>query len=78
MIATTAGRVSLDSTTLAAAAYDDRRGQLQLDFCDGARYVYSGVAPDLFRDLLCAPSKGSFFNQHIRGCFACAKLIPEN
>ncbi len=78
MTATTPGCVSLDSTTLAAVAYDDRRCELQLDFRDGARYAYSGVAPELFRDLLCATSKGSFFNQYIRGRFPYAKLPAEN
>ena len=74
MTATTSGRVSLDSTTLTAVAYDDRRGELQLDFFDAARYVYSGVAPELFRDLLNASSKGSFFNRYIRGRFPYSKL----
>ena len=78
MTATTPRRVILDSTTLAAVVYDDRRGELQLDFRDGARYAYSGVAPDLFRDLLCATSKGSYFNQYIRGRFPYAKLPTEN
>jgi len=77
MSSTTSGRVSLDSTTLTAVAYDDRCGELQLDFCDGARYVYSGVAPALFRDLLRATSKGSFFNRYIRGRFRHGKLLAE-
>jgi len=63
MTATTPRRVNLDSTTLAAVVYDDCRAELQLDFRDGARYAYSGIAPELFRDLLCATSKGSFFNR---------------
>lgn len=78
MTATTSARLRLDSTTLTAVAYDDRRGELQLDFFDGARYVYSGVAPELFRDLLSATSKGSFFNRYIRGRFPYGKLQPEN
>ncbi len=45
-------RVSLESTTLAAAAYDDPLARLELDFRDGTRYVYFGVAPHLYRDLL--------------------------
>jgi hypothetical protein len=53
-------RVSLDSTTLAAATYDGRHGRLELDFRDGTRYTYSGVTPNLYRDLLAANSKGSF------------------
>lgn len=54
------------SETLAAAVYDASQATLQLDFRDGSRYVYSKVSPNLFRDLLAATSKGSFFNQHIR------------
>lgn len=72
------GRVHLDSTTLAAAAYDDCSGNLQLDFRDGTQYVYSGVAPGLYGDLLCAASKGVFFNRYIRGRFPHAKLSAEN
>lgn len=71
-----AGRVRVDSTTLAAVAYDGVK--LQLDFRDGTRYTYSGISPELFGDLLGATSKGSFFNRHIRGRFHCAKLPTEN
>jgi KTSC domain len=70
------GRVRVDSTTLAAVSYDGAR--LQLDFLDGTRYAYSGASPELFRDLLGATSKGSFFNRHIRGRFPCARLTAEN
>jgi hypothetical protein len=78
MTATTSARLRLESTTLAAVAYDDHRCELQLDFRDGARYTYSGVVPELFHDLLCATSKGSFFNRYIRGRFPYAKLPAEN
>jgi len=67
-------RVPIESTTLAAAEYDDCRGQLQLDFRDGSRYAYLGVPPQTFHDLLGAPSQGSFFNRHIRGRFRYVKL----
>ena len=72
------GPVRLDSTTVAAAAYDPCGEKLQLDFQDGTRYVYSGVAAELYRNLLCATSKGRFFNQHIRSHFPHAKLSIEN
>ena len=78
MTATTPDRIRLDSTPLAAVAYDDRHGELKLDFRDGARYTFSGVAPELFRNLLRATSKGSFFNRYIRGRFPYAKLPLEN
>jgi len=78
MTTTTSARVRLDSITLAAATYDDRRETLQLDFRDGARYLYSGIAPSLYRELLRAVSKGSFFNRHIRSHFPYVKITPEN
>jgi len=57
---------ALASQTLVAAVYDSTQEKLQLDFCDGSRYIYSEVAPGLFRSLIDASSKGRFFNQHIR------------
>ena len=78
MTTPTLGRVSLDSTTLAAAVYDVCHQKLRLDFHDGTRYVYSGVAATLYCALLSAASKGSFFNRYIRGRFPYAKLPAEN
>jgi len=77
MAIATPARVSLDSTTLVATVYDDSRETLQLDFRDGTRYEYTGIAPNLYRELLCAASHGSFFNRHIRGHFPYAKIVPE-
>ena len=78
MTARTSAKVRLDSTTLAAATYHDRRETLQLDFRDGTCYLYSGIASSLYRELLRAPSKGSFFNRHIRSHFPYVKITPEN
>lgn len=78
MTTPTPGCVSLDSTTLAEAAYDARSQKLQLNFRDGTRYVYSGIAPSLYSHLLRAASKGLFFNRHIRDHFPYAKLPAEN
>jgi len=70
-------RIQLRSTTLVAAAYDNRHN-LVLDFCDGTRYRYAGVAPSLYHGLLSADSKGSFFNRYIRDRFSYVKLSAEN
>jgi hypothetical protein len=78
MTTVTPRSVSLDSTLLATAAYDGCGQKLQLDLRDGTRYEYSGVAPGLYRDLLRATSKGSFFNRYIRGRFPYVKLRTEN
>ena len=55
------------STTLATVAYDDIRNLLQLEFRSRAVYHYFGVPAAVYETLLCAPSKGSYFNQTIRG-----------
>jgi hypothetical protein len=65
--------VELESTTLARAAYDEHLALLRLEFTSGDRYVYSGVPPQVFLDLLAAPSKGSFFHRSIRGQYAFVK-----
>lgn len=71
-------RVSLDSGGLADATYNEILGELELGFRDGERYRYSGVAPEIFRALLCADSKGGYFNRHIRTHFRYVKLPVEN
>jgi KTSC domain len=71
-------RVRLESSSLAAAAYDARRQTLQLDFRDGTRYLYSGIVPRLYRELLCASSQGSFFNRYIRNVSPYVKISPKN
>lgn len=59
----------VESTTLAAVAYDDVRELLRLEFQSRAIYQYFGVPPAVHHALLQAPSKGSFFNRFIRGRF---------
>ena len=65
--------VELPSTSLFKAAYDDQRAILQIQFRDGNTYDYASVPPELFQALLAAPSKGVFFNHHIRGRFPFVK-----
>lgn len=65
----------VESTTLAKVAYDADRAVLQLEFCDQAVYEYFGVPAEVHEALLCAPSKGSYFNRVIRGQFAYARAL---
>lgn len=60
---------AVESPTLATIAYDDGRELLQLQFCSGAVYQYFGVPAAVHPAPLSAPSKVSYFNQAIRGCF---------
>src|SRR5258708_13194586 len=62
------------STTLSTVAYDGIRNLLQLEFRSRAVYRYFGVPAAVHEALLGAPSKGSYFNQAIRGRYAYVRV----
>jgi len=62
------------STTLSTVAYDDIRNLLELEFRSRAVYRYFGVPAALHEALLGARSKGSYFNQAIRGRYAYVRV----
>lgn len=69
-------RVAFTSTLLQAAAYQDQWAILELEFRGGAVYHYLGVPQRTWQELLRAESKGGYFNQHIRNCFAYLRQAP--
>jgi hypothetical protein len=66
----------VESTTLAALAYDDAREILHLEFRSGAWYRYYGVPAPVYEGLLAATSKGGYFNRAIRGRFPHSR-VPD-
>lgn len=66
----------VESTTLATVAYDKTPELLQLAFRSQAIYHYADVPAIVHQALLSAPSKGSYFNQAIRGRFPYKRLSP--
>lgn len=68
---------AVESTTLSTVAYDDARNLLELEFRSRAIYQYFGVPPAVHAALLCAPSKGSYFNRVIRGRFPYARANAQ-
>jgi KTSC domain len=61
------------SSVLTSVAYG-RDQTLQLQFRSGAVYRYFAVPPTVFRALLSAESKGTYFNQSIRDRFRYQRL----
>jgi hypothetical protein len=60
---------AVESSTLAALAYDEAQEILQLEFRSRAIYRYFGVPAPIYEAMLEAPSKGRYFNRAIRGSF---------
>jgi len=68
---------AVESTLLAAVAYDASNQILELEFRDLAIYQYVGVPAEIHDALWRAPSKGQYFNRAIRGKFRYASS-PHN
>jgi hypothetical protein len=61
--------VLVESSALATVSYDEARELLRVEFCGRTIYHYFGVPAAVHQGLLGASSKGSYFNQAIRGRF---------
>lgn len=51
--------------------FDDEAGTLSISFRSGLRYIYAGVPRAIYDALGKAASAGRFFNEHIKGHYAC-------
>ena len=59
----------VDSSNLEQVGYDEDKMELHVGFKNGSSYVYTGVPPEIFDQLLGAPSKGSFLNREIKDVY---------
>jgi hypothetical protein len=67
-------RAPLESSLLAAAAYDSERRLLEVEFHTGELYRYFNLPPHCYQELLQAHSKGRYFNANIRNQFPYQRL----
>jgi lysyl-tRNA synthetase class 2 len=61
--------VPVTSSLLQSVAYDSVKLVLQAKFTSGTIYNYFDVPPDIYKKLLAAESKGSYFIHEVRDCF---------
>jgi hypothetical protein len=54
------------SSNLRSVGYDPDSMVLEVEFHGGGIYQYMSVPEDIYHALMRAPSKGSYFNQHIK------------
>jgi KTSC domain len=65
---------AVESTTLRSVSYRRVAQVLLLEFQSLVVYCYFGVPEDVYRELMAADSKGSYFNRKIRGRFPYRRL----
>jgi hypothetical protein len=62
----------VQSSAIKAVGYDPATQQLYITFTSSSHpYTFCVVAPAVFDAFMAAPSKGGFYNAHIRGRFGC-------
>ncbi len=59
-------RDHVSSSAISSVGYDDRSSTLEVEFSSGAVYDYLNVPKRVYRDLLKAPSNGSFVSRRVR------------
>jgi KTSC domain len=70
-------RQPVHSHALAAVGYSKRLHALEVEFVNGAVYRYSNVPPEIYRELLDAPSKAQFYDTNVRGHFPAVHVKPR-
>jgi hypothetical protein len=62
-------REPVSSSSIASIGFDDDSETLEIEFVSGTVYRYLGVSQDVFEAFRTAPSKGTFFNAHIKDAY---------
>lgn len=61
----------VDSDAIEAIGYEAASRRMRIRFTGGREYDFCGVPVSIFQGLHDAPSKGTFYNEHIRGRYSC-------
>ncbi|MEM4204933.1 MAG: KTSC domain-containing protein [Candidatus Methanomethylicaceae archaeon] len=62
-------RHQVESSNLRSVGYDEATRTLEIEFHSGGIYQYYDVPPEVYQELLCAPSLGKYFHAHIRNIY---------
>lgn len=67
-------RVRVNSSNIKSVGYDPFRAFLEIEFHNSGVYLYSGVPERVYERLMAASSKGTYFNDHIKGVYSYRKV----
>ena len=62
---------TIHSSMIQRIVFDEEAGTLLVSFRSGLRYIYEGVPRAIYDALGKAASAGRFFNEHVKGRYAC-------
>lgn len=67
-------RIPVKSTEIALVGYDAAKGLLEIVFRRGGVYRYRGVPPEIHKNLMEAPSLGTYFSENIKEAYHYTKV----
>jgi hypothetical protein len=67
-------RVAVRSTEIAIVGYEASTKLLEVAFRNGSVYHYDQVPPEVYRQMIDAPSVGIFFAEHVKTTYAYTKV----
>lgn len=59
----------MPSSVISAIEYDKEQSRLKIVFVSGLDYVYYKVPEEVYNELIVSGSKGTYFNEYIKGRF---------
>lgn len=67
-------RISVASSTIRAAGYDESRQMLEIEFKSGGIYQYMSVPKAVYERFMVSSSKGKFLAQFIKDKYKTVKI----
>jgi hypothetical protein len=67
-------RKKVSSSSIRSVGYDERNRVLEVEFSDGRVTQYSGVAAEVHRRLMSAPSIVSYFRDNVEESFTVKRV----
>ena len=71
-------REPVESSALNAVGYSKKFHLLEIEFHDGLIYRYEEVPGQVYRKLITAESKATYYNKNIRGRYHCLRVKPSH
>ncbi len=66
--------VEVTSSTIREVKYDLTKEELIITFKNNVQYLYEGVSPEVFKELISADSVGKYFDKEIKGKYNFKRL----
>ncbi|WP_202944584.1 KTSC domain-containing protein [Pseudooceanicola batsensis] len=67
-------RQPVSSSSIASIGYEEVTQTLEVEFVDNSLYQYLNVPPNIYDELMAAPSQGAFLNANVKNQYAYERL----